>query len=43
MIESAGSFNYVDVLWNDKTIKGISEVDGGLKAGSEAFMKILTK
>lgn len=40
LIESAGSFNYVDVIWNDVTIKGISKIDADLKTGSRVFIEI---
>ncbi|MBI4378316.1 MAG: ABC transporter ATP-binding protein [Nitrospinae bacterium] len=40
MIESAGSFNYVDVIWNNVTVKGISKINDDFKAGSRVFIEI---
>jgi multiple sugar transport system ATP-binding protein len=40
LIESAGSFNYVDVIWNDVTVKGISKINDNFKAGSRVFIEI---
>ena len=40
LIESAGSFNYVDVIWNDVTVKGISKINTDLKTGSRVFIEI---
>lgn len=39
IIEPAGSFNWVDVIWNDVNIKGISELNQELKAGDKAFIE----
>lgn len=39
LIEPAGSFNWVDVIWNDAKIKGISELNQGINAGDKAFME----
>lgn len=39
VIEPAGSFNWVDMLWNDISIKGKAEVDLALKAGQKAFAR----
>ena len=39
IVESAGSFNWVDVLWNDVKVKGVSKLDEELKTGSKAFMR----
>jgi multiple sugar transport system ATP-binding protein len=39
LIEPAGSFNWVDIIWNNATIKGYAQVDANLKAGKKAFMK----
>jgi len=40
LTESAGSFNYVDVIWNDVTVKGISKINTDLKTGSRVFIEI---
>lgn len=40
LIEPAGSFNWIDVIWNDVKVKGRAEVDAGLRSGSRAFMKL---
>jgi multiple sugar transport system ATP-binding protein len=39
LIEPAGSFNWVDMMWNDISIKGYAQVDTSLKSGKKAFMK----
>ncbi len=39
LTESAGSFNWVDVMWKDVTVKGLSKLDKELKPGNTAFMK----
>ena len=39
LIESAGSFNWVDVMWHNTKIKGISKIDAGLRTDGTAFMK----
>lgn len=39
LIESAGSFNWVDFIWNGVKVKGTSRLGGELKAGSRAFMR----
>ena len=38
LIESAGSFNWIDVRWGDVTVKGRSEPEEGLRPESRAFM-----
>ncbi|MEW6410016.1 MAG: ABC transporter ATP-binding protein, partial [Nitrospirota bacterium] len=38
IIESAGSFNWVDVIWNDVKIKGTSKLGEYLKVRGKAFM-----
>lgn len=40
LIEPAGSFNWIDIIWNDVKIKGRAEVDAGLRSGDRAFMKL---
>lgn len=40
LTEPAGSFNWIDVRWDDVKITGRSEVDADLSAGSRAFMKL---
>jgi len=40
LMESAGSFFWTDVHWDDIKIKGISKIDESLKAGMKAFMTI---
>ncbi len=40
VVEPAGSRNWVDVLWNGLTIKGISGALDNLKEGQKASMKI---
>ncbi len=37
--ESAGSFNWVDVGWNNVKIKGSSRLDEAIKTGNRAFMR----
>jgi multiple sugar transport system ATP-binding protein len=39
LIEPAGSFNWVDIIWNDISIKGYAQVGANLKAGKKAFIK----
>jgi ABC-type sugar transport system ATPase subunit len=39
VVEHAGSFNWIDVLWGDSMVKGISGLDDMLKAGGKAFME----
>lgn len=39
LMEPAGSFNWVDVMWNTIRIKGTAKVDADLRAGTKAFMK----
>lgn len=39
IIESAGSFNWVDVSWNNVKIKGFSRLDEAIKTGKRAFMR----
>lgn len=39
LIESAGSFNWADVMWNNVKVKGVSILDENLKTGGKAFMK----
>jgi multiple sugar transport system ATP-binding protein len=43
LIEPAGSFNWVDIMWNDVSLKGYAQVDANLKAGERAFMKFPIK
>jgi len=43
LIEPAGSFNWVDIEWNNVRIKGAAKVDADLRAGCKAFMKIPIK
>ena len=40
LIEPAGAFNWIDVIWNETKVKGRAEVDAGLRSGSRAFMKL---
>jgi multiple sugar transport system ATP-binding protein len=40
LIEPAGSFNWVDIMWNNISIKGYARVDTSLKIGERAFMKL---
>ncbi|MCC6545151.1 MAG: ABC transporter ATP-binding protein [Nitrospirae bacterium] len=40
LIEPAGSFNWIDVSWNNVKVKGKSEVDAGLKPGSRAYINL---
>lgn len=39
LVEPAGSFNWVDIKWNDIMVKGASKLDEGLKIGDKSFMK----
>jgi len=39
LIESVGSFNWVDFMWNEVKVKGTSRADEPLHVGSQAFMK----
>ena len=39
IVEPAGSFNWVDVLWNHSNVKGRSGSDEKLKPGDKAFMR----
>ena len=39
IIESAGSFNWVEVGWNNVKIKGSSRLDETIKTGNRAFMR----
>jgi multiple sugar transport system ATP-binding protein len=39
LVEPAGSFKWVDIMWNDISIKGYAKVDANLRAGKKAFMK----
>jgi multiple sugar transport system ATP-binding protein len=39
LVEPAGSFNWVDIMWNDINLKGYAQVDTSLKNGEKAFMK----
>jgi multiple sugar transport system ATP-binding protein len=43
LIEPAGSFNWVDIMWNDISLKGYAQVDANLKAGERAFIKFPIK
>jgi multiple sugar transport system ATP-binding protein len=40
LIEPVGSFNWVDIEWNNVRIKGTAKVDADLRAGCKAFMKL---
>lgn len=40
LMESAGSFYWTDVQWDDIKIKGISKIDESLTAGKKAFMDL---
>jgi multiple sugar transport system ATP-binding protein len=37
LVEPAGSFVRVDLLWNSLMIKGIAKADGGIKAGDKVY------
>ena len=37
LFEPAGSFDWVDFIWDDTKMKGISEMDADLPGGSKAF------
>lgn len=39
LIDPAGSFNWIDVTWDDVKVKGKTEVDADLRSGNRAFMK----
>ena len=39
LIEPAGAFNWIAVIWNETKVKGRGEVDSGLRSGGRAFMK----
>ena len=39
LIESAGSFNWIDVMWHRIKVKGVSQIDERLQTGGTAFMK----
>jgi multiple sugar transport system ATP-binding protein len=43
LVEPAGSFNWVDIMWNDISIKGYAQVGANLKAGKKAFIKFPIK
>jgi multiple sugar transport system ATP-binding protein len=38
LTESAGSFNWVDVMWHEVKVKGTSKLDDVLKTGDKAYM-----
>jgi len=40
LMESAGSFYWTDVRWDDIKIKGISKINESLTAGMEAYMNL---
>jgi multiple sugar transport system ATP-binding protein len=40
LVEPAGSFNWVDFLWNGVKMKGTAKIDADIKAGSRSFVKI---
>lgn len=40
IVEPAGSFNWVDFLWNGVKMKGTAKIDADIKAGSRSFVKI---
>ncbi len=42
LIEPAGSFNWVDVVWNNVKLKCTAQFDTDIKAGDKAFTKFLT-
>lgn len=39
LTESAGSFNWVDAIWNDAKIKGVSSLSEGINAGDKTFIE----
>lgn len=39
VVESAGSFNWIDCLWGDITIKGMSKGSESLRPGDRCFMR----
>ncbi len=39
LIEPAGSFNWIDVSWDNVKVKGRADVDADMRSGSSAFMK----
>lgn len=39
MVESAGSFNWVDVQWGDGKIRGASDIDESLTPGAKAWIR----
>jgi multiple sugar transport system ATP-binding protein len=39
VVENAGSFNWVDVMWEDSMVKGVSGLDDTPKTGGKAFME----
>lgn len=43
LIEPVGSFNWIDIEWNNVRIKGTAKVDADLRAGCNAFMKLPIK
>jgi multiple sugar transport system ATP-binding protein len=43
LIEPAGAFDWVDVVWDGNVVKGTAEPGGGLEAGKDAYMVIQVK
>lgn len=39
VVEPAGSFNWVDFVWNGVNMRGVSETGSNIQAGDSAFMK----
>jgi len=40
MVESAGSFDWVDVVWGGETVRGRAGLEEGFKVGCEAFLHL---
>ena len=40
MVESAGSFDWVDVVWGRETLRGRAALEDGLNVGDEAFLHV---
>jgi multiple sugar transport system ATP-binding protein len=38
VVEPEGAFNWVNVIWGDRTFKGISRPDDGIRTGDKAFL-----
>ena len=43
IIESAGPFNWVDIIWGDSKLKGVSELDESLKPGDRCSIRFTEK